>query len=77
MNYDELNYDELKTLTVAQAVEVLVNNGCNVPQTEVKEQLEKDIAEGFPLNDDGTFDFIKYAAFIAKDLHQPKRKKRF
>ena len=52
-----------RALPKASVVEVLKKCGS---RTISMEQLEKDIEEGAPLNDDGTMNIIAYGAWILK-----------
>ena len=52
-----------KHLTKEEVVKVLKLSGS---RTITMENLERDIAEGAPLNEDGTMDIIAYGAWILK-----------
>ena len=52
-----------KHLTKEQVVKVLKLSGS---RTITMESLEADIAEGAPVNEDGTMDIIAYGAWILK-----------
>ena len=52
-----------KHLTKDEVVKVLKLSGS---RTISQENLERDIAEGAPVNEDGTMDIIAYGAWILK-----------
>lgn len=65
---EEMKKDiDVKSLEQKQLVKLLRSHGCKEMNDKV---IEEDIANGFPLNDDGTIDIFDYVTWIVGDKAQ-------
>ncbi|MDD5699511.1 MAG: hypothetical protein PHH77_12930 [Victivallaceae bacterium] len=55
---------KLTALSISDLVKLLKRSGS---RTASEETVRKDVANGAPVNPDGTFNLIKYAAYLAKE----------
>ncbi|MDD5728017.1 MAG: hypothetical protein PHV59_05565 [Victivallales bacterium] len=55
---------KLTALSISDLVKLLKRSGS---RTASKETVTEDVANGAPVNPDGTFNLIKYAAYLAKE----------
>lgn len=55
---------QLLALTIEQLVEVLKRSGSKTVSAEI---IRKDIANGAPVNPDGTISFVEYTAWLIKN----------
>ncbi|MDD5699292.1 MAG: hypothetical protein PHH77_11815 [Victivallaceae bacterium] len=55
---------KLTSLPVSDLVKLLKRSGS---RTASEETVTEDVANGAPVNPDGTFNLIKYAAYLAKE----------
>jgi hypothetical protein len=53
-------------LSVAQVVRLLATAGLEAPVTE--EMIRADIADGAPVNADGTINLVHYCAWLLKEM---------
>ena len=63
---DNVNSPQLRltALTIADLVKLLKRSGS---RTVSEETVKEDVESGAPVNPDGTFNLINYAAYLAKD----------
>lgn len=54
----------LTALPISDLVKLLKRSGS---RTASEDTVREDVANGAPVNPDGTFNLIKYAAYLAKD----------
>jgi hypothetical protein len=61
-----MNNPQLKitALSISDLVKLLKRSGS---RTVSEETVREDVANGAPVNSDGTFNLINYAAYLAKD----------
>ncbi|MDD5699494.1 MAG: hypothetical protein PHH77_12845 [Victivallaceae bacterium] len=55
---------KLTALSISDLVKLLKRSGS---RTASEETVTEDVANGAPVNPDGTFNLIKYAAYLAKE----------
>jgi hypothetical protein len=63
---DNVNSPQLRltALSISDLVKLLKRSGS---RTASEDMVHEDIDNGAPVNPDGTFNLIKYAAYLAKD----------
>jgi hypothetical protein len=63
---DSVNTPQIKltALSISDLVKLLKRSGS---RTASEETVREDIANGAPVNPDGTINLIKYAAYLAKE----------
>ena len=65
---DNVNSPQLRltALSISDLVKFLKRSGS---RTASEETVREDVESGAPINPDGTFNLIKYAAYLAKDTN--------
>lgn len=61
-----MNNSQIKitALSISDLIKLLKRSGS---RTVSEDTVREDVANGVPVNPDGTFNLIKYAAYLAKD----------